>query len=156
MGEFDVEACNLQRAFGLHLGGVRGLQGLTALIDHLLGNGAALHQAEAAIELALGELHLRPCIRQLAFRLRRHRLEWTRVDDIEQVALMHDGAVLEFDRVDEAADPRTHLHLLGRLEAPGELVPIGDGALDRLGDRHRRRRWGSALRGWLPATCECE
>ncbi|MGY4484445.1 hypothetical protein ACVWWR_003636 [Bradyrhizobium sp. LM3.2] len=100
--------------------------------------------------------HLGACVGQLAVRLLGHRLERTRVDDVEQIALMHNGAVLELDGVDEAADAGAHLHLLRRLEAAGEFVPIGDGALDRLGDGHRRGRRCTRLRRRLAATGESE
>ncbi|MGY4449522.1 hypothetical protein ACVWZR_004182 [Bradyrhizobium sp. i1.3.1] len=104
----------------------------------------------------MASLHLGTRVGQLAVRLLGHRLERARVDDVEQVALMHDRAVLELDGVDEAADTGAHLHLLDRLEAAGELVPIGDGALDWLGNGHRRGRWGGGLRGRLSATSESE
>ena len=58
MGEFDIELCGLQRAFGLGLGGTRRLQRLTALIDDLFGDRAGLHEGQAALEIALGKLPL--------------------------------------------------------------------------------------------------
>ena len=40
MGEFDVELRRFQRAFSLHLRGMRRLQGLAALIDDGIGDRA--------------------------------------------------------------------------------------------------------------------
>ena len=68
------------------------------------------------------------------------RLERAGIDHVKQIAGADDGAVAEFDAVDEAADPGAHLHLFHRLEAAGEFIPIGDGAFDRLRHRNRRRR----------------
>ena len=48
---------------------------------------------------------------------------------------------------DEAPDPRLDLNFLDRLEPSGEFIPIGDGALGRLGDGYRRRRRCCGLRG---------
>ena len=57
------------------LRGVRRLQGLAPLVDDLFGDRAGLDQVQAAIELALGELHLGARIRKLAVRLLSDRLE---------------------------------------------------------------------------------
>ena len=71
------------------------------------------------------------------------------IDHIEQIAGMDEGAVAELDRRDEAADAGADLHLLDRLEASGEFVPIGDGSLHRLRDRDRWRRGAAACCGGL-------
>ena len=145
MSELDIELGRLQRAFGLHLGGVRRLQCLAALVDDLIrrrrwsGPGSAPRSSSRLASSALARAS-----DKLAVRLRCHRLERAGVDDVEQVARLDDVAVLELDMVDEAADPGADLDLLDRLEAAGELVPIGDGALGRLRDGHRRRRGGRA------------
>ena len=55
---------------------------------------------------------------------------------------MDDRAIAELDAGDEAADAGADLDLLDRLEAAGEFIPIGDGALDRLRDRDGR--WPAA------------
>jgi hypothetical protein len=121
---------------------VRGLQGLAPLVDDGFGNGAGRHQGQRALELAPRQLRLGAGVRQLAVRLQRDRLEGTGVDDIEQVARFDEVAVFELDGVDKTADPGADLDFLHRLEPAGELIPIGDGAFGRLGDRHRRRRRG--------------
>ena len=69
MGEFDIELRGFQRAFGLGLGGTRRLQRLTALIDGLFGDRAALHELQAALEIALGKLPLGACVGELPFGL---------------------------------------------------------------------------------------
>ena len=53
---------------------------------------------------------------------------------------MNHVAVLELDIGDKTADPRANLDLFDRLETAGEFIPVGDSTLDRLRDRHRRRR----------------
>ena len=89
---------------------------------------------------------------ELAVGLLGDRLERAGIDQIEQVAGMDDVAVLELDTGDEAADPRPDLDLLDRLEPAGEFVPVGDGALDRLRDRDRRRRGGGLRRRLFAAA----
>ena len=133
------------------LGGVRGLQRLAALVDDLFGDCTGLDQVQPAVELALGKLRLGARIRKLAVGLRGHRLERAGIDDVKQVAGMDHVAVFELDIGDEAADPGADLDLLDRVEAPGEFVPVGDGALDRLGDRDRRRSRGRRLWRLVPA-----
>src|SRR3954470_7281392 len=142
VGEFNIELCGLQRAFGLGLGGTRRLQRLTALIHHLFGDRAGLHESQAALEIALGKLPLGARVGELPFGLQYDRLERARIDDVKQIAGADDRAVLELYAIDEAADAGTDLNLLDRLEAAGELVPVGDGPFDRLRHRHRRRRRG--------------
>src|SRR4051795_13421520 len=142
MGEFDIELCGFQRAFGLGLGGTRGLQRLTALIDDLFGDRAGLYEGQAALEIALGKLPLGARVGELPFGLQHDRLERARIDDVKQVASADDRTILELYTIDEAADAGTDLNLLDRLEPTGELVPVGDGRFDRLRPRHRRRRRG--------------
>ena len=156
VGEFDIELGRLKRAFGDSLGGKRGLHCLAALVDDLFGDRAGLDKLQAAIELALGKLRLCPGVGKLAIRLVGHRLERPRVDDVKQVAGMHDVAVLELDTGYKAADAGADLNLFNRLEAAGELVPVGDGPFDRLRHRHRRRRRGRLRLRLLVAASERE
>jgi hypothetical protein len=69
---------------------------------------------------------------------------------------MHHVAVPELDIGDETADAGANLNFLDRLEASGELIPIGDGAFHRLrdGDRRRRRRCGRLWRGFVAAASQ--
>src|SRR5262249_28084966 len=69
VGELDIELRRLQRAFGLLFRGMRGLQGLTALVDDLFGDGAGRDQVQRALKVAPGELRLGARIRELAVRL---------------------------------------------------------------------------------------
>ena len=65
MAELDVELGRLQRAFGLHLGGVRRLQGLAALVDDLHSETALVWtRVRRAVEFALGKLRLGAGVRQ--------------------------------------------------------------------------------------------
>src|SRR3954447_6769977 len=146
MGEFNIELCGLQRAFGLGLGGTRRLQRLTGLVDHLFGELAGLHESQAALEIALGKLPLGARVGELPFGLQHDRLERARIDGVKQIASADDRAILELYTIDEAADAGTDLNLLDRLEATGELVPVGNGPFDRLRHRHRRRRRRAHLR----------
>src|SRR4051794_6539404 len=109
VGEFDIELCGLQRAFGLGLGGTRRLQRLTALIDDLFGDCAGLHEGQAALEIALGKLPLGARVSELAFGLQHDRLERAWIDDVEQIASPDDRAILELYTIDEAADAGTDL-----------------------------------------------
>src|SRR5437773_5280756 len=152
MGEFYIELCGLQRAFGLGLGGTRRLQRLTALIDDLFGDRAGLHEGQAALEIALGKLPLGARVGELPFGLQHDRLERARIDDVKQIASADDRTVLELYTIDEAADAGPDLNLLDRLEATGELVPVGDGPSDRLRRRHRRRRGRLRLRLLVAAS----
>src|SRR3954447_10069561 len=142
MGEFNIELCGLQRAFGLGLGGTRRLQRLTGLVDHLFGELAGLHESQAALEIALGKLPLGARVGELPFGLQHDRLERARIDGVKQIASADDRTILELYTIDEAADAGPDLNLLYRLEATGELVPVGDGPFHRLRPRHRRRRRG--------------
>ena len=101
-------------------------------------------KCQRAIELALGEFRLGARIRELAVGLLGDGLERTRIDDVEQIAGVHDGAVAKLDIGDGAADPGANLHFLDRLEPAGELIPVRHGALDRRRHRDRRRRRAAA------------
>ena len=139
-------------AFGLHLGGMRRLQGLAALIDDGFGDGTGLDQGQRAIEFAFGEFGLGARIGQLAVGLLGDRFERTGIDHVEQIAGLDEGAVAELDAVDEAADAGANLDLLDRLEPAGEFIPIRDGALHRLRDGDRRRRGRGRLRRLVAAA----
>ena len=65
------------------------------------------------------------------------RLVGPGVDDEQDLVLLDDLAVLEADLLDIARDPGADLDPLHRLEAAGELVPLGELAGQRLGDRDR-------------------
>jgi hypothetical protein len=79
------------------------------------------------------------------------RAAWagTRIEREQQLAALDVVAVPEVDRLDIAADAGANVDLLGRLEAAGEVVPVDDPLLQRVGDGdggRRRRAGGLALR----------
>ena len=100
----------------------------------LFASSATVAPGQRAIQLPLGKFHLGARIRELTVGLRGYRLERAGIDEVKQVAGVDEGAVPEFDTVDEAADAGANLNLLDRIEPPGELVPVRDGSLDGLGD----------------------
>ena len=151
MGELDIELGGLERAFGLHLGGVGRLQGLAALVDDGIGHGLGLVQGQGAIEFALGKLRLCPRIGQLAVGLLGDRLERDGRRSRRADRRPDDGAVAELDAGHETADAGANLDFLNRLETSGEFIPVGDGAFHRLGHRHGRRRRGRRLRRLVAA-----
>ncbi len=66
VGEFDVEMGCLQRARGLHLRGLCGLQGLPALIDNGIRDRLGLIQGERAVEFTFCQFGLGARVRELA------------------------------------------------------------------------------------------
>ncbi len=146
-----IELGAFQRGFRLNDGGLGGLQRLPLLIDDGVSNVLALDQLERAIEVAFAEFDAGPRVGKLAVDLGGGSIIRAGVDEVEQVVLADDLAVAEADAGNEAADPGANVDLLDRLEAAGEFVPIGHGALDRGCDRHRRRRCGRSLRGLFAA-----
>ena len=81
-------------------------------------------------------------LREARLRLRERGLERPAIDGEEQVALLHQLAVLEVDGVEIARDARAHLDGVDGDEAADILVVVGDQPLGRLGDRDLRGgRW---------------
>ena len=70
------------------------------------------------------------------------RLIGTLVDDEQRVTCAHDRAFHEGDALHETRNARAHLDGIDRLEVSGELLPVGNLALDhrRDGDLWRRGR----------------
>ena len=100
---------------------------------------------------------LLPLLLQLGFGLRQLGAVRTRIDHEQQVAFVHDAAFGEVDALDVAGHARADFDALDRFEAAGELVPLGDVALQRCGHRNlgelrgrRRRRFALAAGD----TCE--
>jgi hypothetical protein len=65
---------------------------------------------------------------------------------------MNHVTVLKLDIGDKTANPCADLDLFDGLETPGEFIPLGDNTLDRLRDRHWRRRRRSPRRRLFAAT----
>src|SRR5213082_3356161 len=59
---------------------------------------------------------------------------WALIDDEEHIALVDAGALGEGDPLHETADARAHLDGVDGFEVTGELVPVGDDALNGRGD----------------------
>src|SRR5882757_6432600 len=110
VAEFDIELGRLERACGLHLGGLGRLQRLAALIDDGFGHCTGLDQGQSAVELAFGQLRLGASVRELAVGLLGDRLERTGIDDVQEIAGTDEGAVAELDIGDKAADPGADLN----------------------------------------------
>ena len=81
-------------------------------------------------------------------------LERPRVDDEEQIALVHDLPVLEFDRGQGAADLRPQLHAIHRRELAKEAAGGLHRLLQRQAHGHLRWRWrrGGGPFAGLPDT----
>ena len=119
--------------------------GLRALVEGLLRDGAAAHQALPALQIGFGVSEIGAGLCEVRLRLRQRGLERPAVDGEEQVALLHQLPVLEVDRVEVAGYARAHLDGIDRNEAADVLVAIGNQPLDRLGDRHLRGGGWSSL-----------
>ena len=119
--------------------------GLRALIEGLLRDGTAAHQALPALQIGLGVGEIGAGLGEVRLRLRQRGLEWPAVDGEEQVALLYQLPVLEVYRVEIAGHASPHLDGIDRDEAADVLVAIGDQPLNRLGDSHLRGGGWSSL-----------
>ncbi len=127
----------LGRALGLH-----------ALLVDLLGDGLLADQALRAVEIGHREVERGLGARQIGARLLERGLERPLVDGEQQIALLHQLAVLEMDGLEIAGNARAHFDGIDRDEAADIFVLVGDRALHRLGHGDRRRgRRGGLLRG---------
>ena len=117
-----------------------------ALVELFLRDGALLDQSRGAFALGLRQRTLRACPGQFGLCLLELGLVGTRVDDVEDVALLDLVALLEMRGGDVARHPRAHFHALDGFEAARELVELGDGLRQHLGHLHGGRggrRFGS-------------
>ncbi|MNT16388.1 hypothetical protein D3C72_1514880 [compost metagenome] len=62
----------------------------------------------------------------------------TRIQREQQLALAHEVAVLEVDRLDVAADAGAHVDRARRFKSAGDFVPVDDLTDQRRGHGHRR------------------
>ena len=102
-----------------------------------VGDGARADQRGAALDLQLGQVDLRLVARDVGLGAVDGDLVRPLVDGEQRIADVDDLAVLEMQLVDEARDAGAHLDRGDRLEATGELVPLGDPLGDRRGDADR-------------------
>ncbi len=124
------------------------LHGADALVVHVLGECAALHQIAAAAKAGLGivergdvALHLRLCLIE-------RRLVVARVDPVQKVALLHVRAV-GCDLLEEiAGDLGLQRNAADRVHARGVGEVDGNGLL-----HHRRHRHGHGLAGMAGRGC---
>ena len=154
LGEFQVELGLAHRRL---VGGDRRLGiaiGLRPLLEDLLGDRLVVDELLGAVEIGLGEDDIGLGLRQHGARLVERVLERPLVDGEQQVALVHQLAVLEMHAVEIAGDARAHLHGVHGDEAADIFVIVGDRLLHRLGHGHgRRRRRGGLLLLLLLAAC---
>src|SRR6185503_5588651 len=68
-------------------------------------------------------------------------LEWPRIDGEETVALFHDLAVGEVDRLQVTRYSGPNLYVIDGNKPPDIFVVVRDKPLRRLRDRNLRRRW---------------
>ena len=135
LGLIDRSDRRVARRLGdIHLG--------DALVVGLLGGIVVLAELGSAVELGLGKIELRLGLGLLGLGGLERELERPRLDDEQEIALLHKLAVDEVDGFEVAAHPRAHLDGLTRLELAGEVAPflhVPDEGLGH-GDGGRRRR----------------
>ena len=144
LGEFEIELGLAHHRLvrcdrGLGIAGR-----LRALLENLLADRPVTQQLLAARQIGLGEHHIGLRQLQIRARLIKGVLERAFVDGEQEIALLHDLAVLEMHLVEVAGHARAHLDRIDRDEPADIFVLVDDGALDGLGDRHRRR-WRRGL-----------
>ena len=115
------------------------------LIDDVFSDRLGFDQRFRARQFAFGEFDFRLCIIELALCLLRNCFVLPRVDRVERIPRLDDGAILEIDTCDKSSDTRTDLDLLDRIEASGKFVPICHGSTCRLRDGDRWRGWSRGL-----------
>ena len=103
-------------------------------------DGLAAHKLLAAREIGFGEGKIGARLRQVGVRLLERDLERPAVDGEQQVALLHQLAVLEMDFLQITRDPRPHLDRIDGDKAADIFVLIDNGLLHRPRHRHRGRR----------------
>jgi hypothetical protein len=109
-------------------------------------------QTLGALQFRGGALHGRARSHQLGAQTIDFGEERTVIDLKQRVALADDGAFLEAYGRDVAGDTGTDVDRLDGLEAAGELIPLGDLAIDHRGNRDLRRPLRGRLRRGPGAT----
>ena len=94
----------------------------------------------ARARLALREFEVGNAARALGDQPVDFRLERTRIDLKQQLALLDACAIGEGNAVDVAAHPRTDFHGVDGLQTSGEFLPLTQRPVDHLGHRDLRQR----------------
>src|SRR4029077_15206206 len=118
--------------------------GLRALIEGLLRDSAAAHETLPTLQVGLGIGKVGTSLRQVCLRLRQRGFEGSPIDGEQEVALLHQLAVLEVNGVEVARDARTHLDGVDGHEATDVLIVIRYEPLGGFGHRDLWRRRGPA------------
>ena len=142
--ELDVELRLPQRRLRPVHFGLACQEGLTALVEELVGDVARAAQLLGAVEIALREFQ--PDLRGGDGRLRlfEHVTVGSRIDGEEEITRLDEGAVLEMNLVEIARDPGADIDLIDGLEAPDEIGPLDDVLHHGLRDGDGRRRLAGA------------
>ena len=146
---------------------MRGLSGLKlgagdreigfALIEALVTDRARFCQRLGAPDIGRVEFELRFGARDIRLGAFHGEFIGALIQREEQVALLHQLAVLEMDLLDETGDARAHFGRVDGFEAAGIFVPGSDALGDRLCHGHRNglrllRRGGQQRARTEPAT----
>ena len=138
--ELQVEPRLTHGRIGRRLRRLGGLQIGAAQVHRSLGQEALVEQGRGALELGARQVGLGLGLGDLGLRGGHSGLRLARIQGEHQLPLTDIVPVLEMHRLDIAADPRTNLDGLRRLEPARELVPVHHLADQRLGDGDLRRR----------------
>ena len=153
--ELEIQLRGAQRGFDRRDLRGRLLRERRAAIALFVRDRVLAAQPLGALELAVGALHGGArASRASAVQPIDLRLERSRVDLEQQVALADDRAFGEANGGHEPGHPRPDFDGVDGLEATGEFIPFGHVALDDAGDGDLRRRRRRLLRGGLRARRE--
>jgi hypothetical protein len=144
LGEAQVQLVVAQLGLGRRQGRLRPQQLGVALVERGLGRGRGAHQPLGAILLELRQLELGLRLPDLRLVPVDRRLVGPGIDHEQDLVLLDHLAVVEPDLLEIARDAGANLDLLHRLEASGELVPLGELAHQRRGHRDLGRRRGDS------------
>ena len=114
------------------------LQQIAAVLEGLLRHDPPLQERFAALDVGDQIVGLGLHLRQLRLRLLQRPLERPWIEDVEQVALLHDLAVLESHHIQMAGHAGSHVHSVDGIEPAGVLVPIDDWLDERPADGYGR------------------
>src|SRR5579872_1954201 len=97
-------------------------------------------------DLRLRERPARFGLREIRLRLFHVGFVRPRIDDEEDIALVHHGPLGEGDTLDVSRNTRAYVDHVDRFEMARELVPVRDWTSNGRSDSHgRRRRWALRL-----------